>query len=298
MLILGLDGGGSNARMEIASVSGEVIFKRLARGVNPMDNELWQANYDELLSDAGALLHGVKVAVLGLPGWGEVPRLDRHVAAYLKGRLPCKLCLMNDVELAHRAAFDDGAGVLLLSGTGSMAIGKTGGSAFIRAGGYGDLIGDEGSAYDIGRRALALLACELDGRQTPTQLGKSLQEFLQLGNENAVQALTTWLYGQTHARSAIASVAAFTDQCAETGDQDAKALISQAARDLARHYMAIVERLERKDLPWSYAGSTFKSGLFRMTVESAIGSSPAEPLFDALAGALRIAGKIVEQSER
>lgn len=295
MLILGLDGGGSNTRLAIATPNGEVLVTALGPGINPMDNGRWQANFDELLADAGAFVDNVKVAVLGLPGWGEVPRLDRQVSKYLQGRLRCELVLLNDVELAHRAAFNDGAGVLLLSGTGSMAIGLADDGKFLRAGGFGDLIGDEGSAHDIGRNAIASLASELDGRRDNTPFGCSLRDFLRLGNENPIQSLTTWLYEQSHPRSAIASIAAFVDQCAEEGDRNAQQLIANASTDLVRHYTAIVNRLGRGDLPWSYAGSTFKSNLFRDCVETTIGRAPEQPFVNAVGGALRIASKHFEK---
>lgn len=297
MLILGFDGGGSNARLAIATSNGEIIANALALGVNPMDNEHWKNNFDALLGEAGSCVNHVAVAVLGLPGWGEVPRLDHQVSEYLKSRLRCELLLLNDVELAHRAAFDDRAGILLLSGTGSMAIGVSDDGKFLRAGGFGDLIGDEGSAHDIGRSAIAALACELDGRRDRTSLGNSLKAFLRLVDGDPMQGLMTWLYEQSHPRSAIASIAAFVDQCAESGDQDAQQLISAAGERLARHHKAIVDRVGH-DLPWTHAGSTFKSNFFRKSVESTIGHAPVQPSDNALGGALRIGSKHLTRAER
>lgn len=289
MLILGFDGGGSHARLAIAEQSGEIVFQGLAGGVNPMDNDNWRTNFEAVFQKAGDILKDVRRAVLGLPGWGEVSNLDAQVSDWLNQHLKCDLCLLNDVELAQRAAFDDGPGILLLSGTGSMAVSRTADGKLIRVGGFGDLIGDEGSAYDIGRTALAYLAQESDGRRAETVFGRRLKERLKLFGDNGTQALMAWLYTQTHSRSSIAAVAVIIDQLAEDGDGLAKDILRQAAQALACHYTALSRRLKQNDLPWSHAGSTFKSATFRTTIEHLIAHPPVAAKRDALAGALRIA---------
>lgn len=292
MLILGFDGGGSNARLKIATEAGETVFQAVAGGVNPMDNENWRDNFQKLFMQVSDKRPLLKAGVFGLPGWGEVPHFDDQVRKWLGENLHCPVLLLNDVELAQRAAFTDGPGILLLSGTGSMAVGRAANGSFLRAGGFGDLIGDEGSAYDIGRHALVRLTHELDGRSPETAFGHHLIDHLRLTGKDTVQALLTWLYEQKHARSAIASIAALVDQVAESGDPYANELLNRASAALVNHYCALVLRMGQRYLPWSYAGSTFKSTTFRNAIELLIGHPPTPPANDALTGALQIAAKM------
>lgn len=90
--------------------------------------------------------------VLGGKGlWAAPPR--RRLAAALR-RLSPRVTLMSDLELSHRAAFAGGPGVLLLAGTGTAALGRDGRGRLRRAGGWGPLLGDEGSAFWLGKQAL------------------------------------------------------------------------------------------------------------------------------------------------
>ncbi len=293
MLILGFDGGGSNARMAIADHTGEIVLRLLAGGVNPMDNDNWRDNLRKVFDDAGDVLKNVELGVIGLPGWGEVANCDHQMRDWLETNVPFPLSLLNDVELAQRAAFDDKPGILLLSGTGSMAMARSPDGRMLRAGGFGDLIGDEGSAYDIGRRALAQLSRELDGRHPATPFGNQLAARLELAGPDYSQALMDWIYGQAHARSAIASVSAIVDEMADAADPLAIEILTIAGNELAGHYSALFSRIGALDLPWSYAGSTFKSRTFHQAVERSVGHPPTSPERDALSGALRIAEKLL-----
>lgn len=292
MLLLGFDGGGSNARLALATSEGETILDARAGGVNPMDNAEWRANFEVLFAKVGERIDQVCSAVLGLPGWGEIPHLDREVAAWLKERLPCEPLMLNDVELAQRAAFDDAPGVLLLSGTGSMAVSRASDGTMHRAGGFGDLIGDEGSAFDIGRSALGRLSHETDGRAPASSFGARLKDHLRFGQANETQAIMEWLYGSPHPRSAIAAIAAFVDSLSDEGDPLARTILEDAGYSVARLYQAVVRRTGLADMDWSYAGSTFRSNTFRSAVEAEIGRAPTAPFRDALNGALRIAERM------
>ncbi|MCQ2006302.1 N-acetylglucosamine kinase [Rhizobium sp. NRK18] len=291
MLVLGFDGGGSNARLALATSDGETILEARAGGVNPMDNAEWRANFEVLFAKVGERMDQVCTAVLGLPGWGEIPDLDREVAAWLKERLPCEPLMLNDVELAQRAAFDDAPGVLLLSGTGSMAVARDPAGTMLRAGGFGDLIGDEGSAFDIGRSALARLSHETDGRAPASPFGARMKDHLRFEQTNETQAIMGWLYASPHPRSAIAAIAAFVDSLSEEGDPVARAILEDAGYSVARLYHAMVQRACLTDMAWSYAGSTFRSSTFRSAVQAEIGHAPTAPSNDALNGALRIAAR-------
>lgn len=85
-----------------------------------------------------------------------------------------------DGEIALEDAFGEGAGILLISGTGSVAYGRGPTGTLLRAGGWGPTCGDEGSSTGIGRRALSVLTASHDGREPETRLVGAVLTALQL----------------------------------------------------------------------------------------------------------------------
>ncbi len=99
----------------------------------------------------------VDAAVLGLPYFSEVPAISARQSAVAVAALGAGACVMNDVAVAFEGALGGDEGVLVLAGTGSMGWAR-GPAGVVRVGGWGDVFGDEGSAFWIGREALALVS--------------------------------------------------------------------------------------------------------------------------------------------
>lgn len=109
--------------------------------------EAWRRTLDPILAKSG--LQSLTVGSTGV--WTPAQRL--RARARLKG-LARAVRAVSDLELAHAGAFAGGSGVLVLSGTGSVSLARSRGGALRRAGGWGPILGDEGSAFWIGKRAL------------------------------------------------------------------------------------------------------------------------------------------------
>src|SRR3569833_1525472 len=162
-LVLGVDGGGSKTLVALADTSGQVI--QLTRGAasNPLDQRGWQRTLTQQLEPFGGDRRIVAVAA-GLPAYGEVEAISaeqRSAVGAVFGSTPQRV--LNDVDAAHLGAFAGGPGILILSGTGSMAWARDAAGNSHRVGGWGDAIGDEGSSHWIGRRILSLVSKSLDG---------------------------------------------------------------------------------------------------------------------------------------
>jgi len=84
--VAGFEGGGSTARLAIATMDGEIIFRKDAQGVNAIDNPDWQAEYEKLFTAAGDDIRHVQSACFGIPGWGEIAQIDATVSAWLQAR--------------------------------------------------------------------------------------------------------------------------------------------------------------------------------------------------------------------
>ena len=297
-LILGIDGGGSKALIALADKSGRIIEVSRGEGINPIDNRAWRRGLEAQLQAfaGGKGLAGVAAA---LPAYGEVEEISadqREVIAAAFGKVPQRV--LNDVDAAQIGAFAGGAGILILSGTGSMAWARDAAGRSYRVGGWGETIGDEGSSHWIGRRVLGLVSQSIDGRAAPTPLVDAVFEHLQLDRTDPVNALEGWVSRLKNLRSGIAALAPVADRLAAAGDAGAVAIFELAAEELARHVRTIARLagVPMAGLPiaWSYAGGTFGSRMLREAVASRIGNPPRPPLLPPIGGALLAAAQHLE----
>jgi N-acetylglucosamine kinase len=288
-----VDGGGTKTAAALADRRGEVLILPSAAGCNPQDGPGWDAVLREVLGRVLAAQGGVAAAVIGMPGHGEVPAHDAEAAALLRDLLPCPFEALNDVILAHLGAFGGGEGVLVLSGTGSMAVAR-GPAGFARVGGWGDVLGDEGSAAWIGREALALAARAMDGR-VPEARAFAAALVARLGPAAAGDfAPLTWLMGQEGTpRAAVASVAREVDALARDGWGEALDLLRRAAGELALAARAAAGQVGlAPGFRWVPAGGAFRSERLRAEVVAALGQGPEAPRLSALGGGLLRAAEV------
>ena len=290
--VAALDGGGTKTLGAFASRDGQVRYIHATSGCNPQDNPNWRIGLDAALAQFPRFVH----LTLGLPGYGEVPALDtllrHHIESYFGLASPCNtLTYLNDVELAFRSAFPLGGGVLVLSGTGSMAMAMDR-SSIIRAGGWGDLFGDEGSAFWIGRMGLQLASQMRDGRLDDTGFADNLSAKLGINAAGGPFGLSSWAINTPHPRSKIAEVSIYINELYDEGDVTAQQILDAAAAQLVVH-VKTVARLANLSVPfdWTYAGSAFRSQRLLSRVTQDLGRAPVSPQFDALGGGLWLAAK-------
>ncbi|MBW7920649.1 MAG: N-acetylglucosamine kinase [Rubellimicrobium sp.] len=284
--VAAVDGGGSKTAVAVATRDGSARRLPTVGGSNPQDNPDWA----QAIEAALAPVQGAAHVVLGLGGYGEVPEVDARLEDKARALTGPRFTMMNDVALAARAAFPNGGGVLVLSGTGSMAV-ATGPAGTVRVGGWGDLFSDEGSAFWIGREALARAARERDGREGDTRLADGLEAALGLTG-GGHYALLGWALAQPHPRADIARLARIVDRLAGNGVDAARALLDAAAGELAALAATAARRagLEAPQ-PWAPAGSVFNSRILTGAVAARLGGPAIAPAADALGGGLLLAAR-------
>jgi N-acetylglucosamine kinase-like BadF-type ATPase len=262
---LGVDGGGTKTDFLLIDESGRVLASHrgqsayhLETGVDALQVML-VAGIQATLQQAAVPADQVEFAFIGLPAHGEdsalLPRLDGIAADVLPvERHRCG----NDMVCGWAGALAGRDGISIVAGTGSIAYGEFE-TRCARAGGWGELFSDEGSAYWIAREALTLFSRMSDGRTPKAALYDLIRERFQLRADLDVCAA---VYGPPPlARSEIAALAPLAAQAARAGDTAAHRLFERAAQELAAIVNALRDQLDvppRTPLPVSYSGGMFR----------------------------------------
>ncbi len=261
---LGVDGGGSKTAFLLIDESGRVLASHTEGPAYYLEvgwdalRALLARGIGAILAHASLPIASVDFAFLGLPSYGEDSRLLAQLDALpspplLPGRYRCG----NDAACGWAGALACEDGINLIAGTGSIGYGEYGGHT-ARAGGWGELFSDEGSAYWIAREALSLFSHMSDGR---AQRGPWYDMARQHYGLTSDLDLCAAIYGDGHGgRSHIATLAPLVARAAAAGDAQAAALFQRAAGELARIVDAVYDQLmvpAHADIPVSYSGGMF-----------------------------------------
>ncbi|MHC5002807.1 MAG: N-acetylglucosamine kinase [Planctomycetota bacterium] len=211
----------------------------LSAGVEAACAEIDSA-IDAAFADASRPRETVSSACLAAAGAGSEPA--RHAVARWAGRrgVAGRLCVTHDAHALLAASGSD-AGIALVAGTGSMAWGRGHDGRDDRVGGWGRLLGDEGSAYDLASSALRCAARAADGRGPRTTLLQRLME--RLGCARPRDLVDAVASAATDPRR-LAALAPLVLAAAEDGDDEARRLVTAAAEELATMVMTLHGRLQ------------------------------------------------------
>jgi N-acetylglucosamine kinase-like BadF-type ATPase len=277
-LIAGVDGGGSRTRLILATESGEELANveggrsAMRPGEAEKSAEVIAELMREALSAAGILDSVPTLLYGGFAGVGrEEERRDLENELNRIG-VAEEVIVDDDGAIALIDAFDFGPGIIVLSGTGSIAYARGVDGAIARCGGWGPVFGDEGSGGWLGKRALGVVAAAADGREAQTALTGSI---LTAAEVNTPEELIPWaIAASTTTIAALASVVLAT---AAAGDSRANALVSLAAEELVIHVRALALRMfgdERATIPVALSGGLLQKGsLLRKKLEQRIRSA-------------------------
>ena len=174
-VLIGVDAGGSHTAVAIANGSLHVLARAEGPGaaMRPDGGTRSAAVIAEVVRDAagraGVTLPADRL-VVGAAGAGREPEREQLVAALLACGLAGEVRALGDAEAALTAAFQDGPGILVSAGTGSIAYARDAHGAVHRSGGYGWQMSDEGGGYWLGRRALETAGRAVDAREEGSTL--------------------------------------------------------------------------------------------------------------------------------
>ena len=260
MHVLGIDAGGSKTVALVADSDGRIVGEGRASGANlQTDGELQvEKVLHEVIERAmNGRLAPPDAVCLGMAGVDRDSdgRIIRDIMRRLGFRQ--NTLIVNDALIALVAGAGAGPGVVVISGTGSIAYGVGHRGLAARAGGWGPILGDEGSGYWIGRRALEAVVRAADGRGPITTLTDKVLEYFSLSRPDL---LVSEIYHQPHGRRAIASLGPEVDRARLEGDLVAGEIMSGAADELAKAAASVITRLDMRGerFPILLAGGMLK----------------------------------------
>ncbi len=262
--IIGIDGGGTGSKGITAGMEGQILrrFRGGATNYNGGDKAEIDANVDALLEEAmtGRKSGDCRAICIGSAGVGNPDAVSFLKEAVTRKGFTCPVLITADSVTAHAGALNNQDGIVLIAGTGAICFGRKSSGEAMRTGGYGHLIDDEGSAYDIARRMLRAVVRAADGRGDETVLRELIFRQLQV---NELGEMIAWLYRKDRSKKEIAYLAVLISKAVENGDAVAKQILAEAAGALVELTVPVIEFFDRKTTI-ALSGSVLK---FNQTVK-------------------------------
>ncbi len=259
------------------------------------------------LVDAGdpagtAVLVAAAVGASGIEQGTAVQGQGQALAAAALGLAPERVVVTGDERTALRGAFAGGPGIVVISGTGTIAVGRDGRGREHRCAGWGWLLDGAGSAMDIGRDGLALSLQMADGRLPETPLRRTLWKALDLDPDDpgSPQRLKALVVADGFGPAGFARLAPVLDRLAAAGDPQAVAVMERNAEALAAMAAGVARGLDLVGPPVCPMGGALNHleqlrRPFTRSLEQVLpGSQLVTAAGDACQGALAMAAALLQ----
>jgi N-acetylglucosamine kinase-like BadF-type ATPase len=243
---LGFDGGGTKTECVLVNEEGETLVRVNAGPSNPLRTGYMRAWFSlSEAADAVLARHKIRAGDIrgvcaGLGGAGRAGVAKRITTFFDRSFPNAQIRVTTDLEIALEAAFGEGEGIILLAGTGSAAFGRDAHGRTARVGGRGPWFSDEGSAFDIGRRAFAAVTRAEEHRAPETALSRRLFPWHQAQNWDALLERVA-----KNPDDVFPQTFPLVGQLADKGDSVCREILSAAASALAELAACVVN-----DLGW------------------------------------------------
>ena len=276
---IGIDGGGTKTNLVLTDENLKIVVKSSTGRTNPLTvgAEDSARNLFKLIETAVSERKNtpsIESIVAGLAGCGRKKNADevrRKLSAHLvKGKVAFKnLVVVSDAEIALEGAFPRGAGAILIAGTGSIAFGKNESGQIFRCGGFGKILGDEGSGYSIGLAGLKALGEIFDGRGTASSLKNKFAKHFGIVD---AKSLISNVYAKEFD---IASAAIHVVNAAAGGDKVSRAILKQESDELVNLVRFLKKKMKVKKLNLCFMGGllekdNYYSALVQLKIKNSL----------------------------
>lgn len=308
-LLCGIDGGGSITKVVVCNLEGDVLHAFQAGSINHYGagtskvSETFASISDELLSVFACLPATIFVGNSALDGLAEDVLVQKLTGGVFQSS---KVVFHSDVYVALMGFTRGNPGAVLISGTGSMACGIDAHGAYHTAGGWGQVLGDEGSAYHMALKGIKAAIRAYDGLSENTQLTTRLKKYFEL---EKMPDIIEKVYDPPIEKSAIAAFAVEVAAAAEEGDAVALSIQENQADWLYKLAIVITNKCLTKNL--GYYGSVLKKNdTIRMRLSARLANDSIKlqvpqfkPEIGALIGAfndsdIKLTDKVIDNLKR
>jgi N-acetylglucosamine kinase-like BadF-type ATPase len=290
---LGVDGGQSSTTALISDETGRIVGRGHGGPCNHVSGAEAQAKFNNALGPAlrqagieagfDPVIQPFASACFGFSGGPEDKEIYARQLVHSE-----KYKFTHDAEIALTGATEGQPGIIIIAGTGSMALGRNAAGRTARAGGWGYIFGDEGGAFDLTRRALRAALQYEEGWGPASRLRQLLLAATAAPDANTL----LHRFYSSLSRQYAASLAPLVTQAAEGGDAPAREIVDAAADALVRFIQGVYRNLfrDRETVPVAHIGGVFESALLRnrvvRRVQESIGCPAGPPRFGPAIGAV------------
>ena len=295
---IGIDGGGTKTDCIITDENYNQLYSLKGGPLNLLSSSSSKSSrtiiqlINSCLSKLNITLAHLDCIGIGAAGAGRMEDSEK-LEINLKALLPpsINLKVTTDAEAALEGAFNGKPGCILISGTGSIIWGKDQNGIIHRCGGFGKILGDEGSGYMLGKKGLVAAAKEFDGRGIKSLITGSLKDKYQI---QSVQDIINAVYKND---LDISGVAPLVLASAGNNDKVALRIIDEETEELLNLISCMIKKLKKENIEISFAGRLISTiNVFSITLKNKLAASYKmikikEPEYPPTIGALLIAQK-------
>jgi N-acetylglucosamine kinase-like BadF-type ATPase len=260
MHVLGIDAGGTKTVCLLADDQGAIVSEGRGAGANL--HTAGELAVEKVLHEAMEAAIGDRAITpaavcLGIAGVDRDDEMRTVRAVMRRIGYKSRVLVVNDALIGLVAGARDDPGIAINAGTGSIVYGRNAAFEAARAGGWGHMIGDEGSGYWIGRESLAAVMRAFDGRGPATRLTAEILSHFNVDDESRLPRI---VYDREQPRVSVAALGPIIQRVADQGDAVAGRILEHAAEELVLAASSVATRLEMRGDAFAFflAGGVFR----------------------------------------
>lgn len=297
--VIGIDGGGTKTLGYIANIWGRIIASSTSGPSNYQSVGIVRTKQsltnviNNLCKRTDISIDDIELLSLGMAGVDRQEDKTNVINIIRSIGVKSEIILNNDGITELAGAIGKNLGIITISGTGSISYGIDSNGKSVRVGGWGNILGDEGSGYDIGRNALKAILRNYDKRDKETLLTEKVLGYLKL---KTVDEMIGYVYKKETTKEHIAQIAPVVINAAYEKDPISINILDNATNNLVELTQTVINQLEFKDkINLTYGGGILKKSEYvqnkfmKKMVTNNNKIEISKPLFDGAIGAVLIA---------
>lgn len=282
-----IDGGGTKTDAVLFEESGRVVNRVIGESTNPnaLSDDQIKEHFSCIFAEmfTNEKIDKITRCFAGMAG-ADHPILNQKIQTFIQETLPVpctEIRIENDAINALWSGTDGAPGVVIIAGTGSIAYGRHADGSSFRVGGWGHLVGDDGSGYYIGKEAVRYALRVHDGIETATPLYEKVKNHFNIASMPDVIPM---VYGSN--KTILSGLAPLVVESALAGDEKATHILKSAAFYLAELIEASLSHFSGNSVPIVLVGGLWRSELIRKVATERFSHNFIMPEFPPVYGSM------------